>query len=249
MCLIVFYPKIENCNVNYDILERGFERNSHGAGFCFIRDNKIIVRKKFIKYSSFKRSFVRDTRGLTGPVLIHFRLATCGPQNKTNTQPIPIRQGEFVMVHNGVFSSLSLDGSRISDSVRLAKMVGVMNWSLPFNRGQVGLLGALCDTTSKLVFMDNTGKYRIINAKAGSWRHGVWYSNTHSFETVADVKPSFGSLASSWYDDDELPVAKRKPTVYKMPQVMSRPVSTPPYSRGYAFAQPSNYNPWSKRFE
>lgn len=181
MCLIAFIPKIERTEIDYSVLERGFELNSDGAGYAFIKNGKIIVRKKFNTYSKFKRSLKRNIRNVTGPVLIHFRKATCGPKNKINTQPIPIRKGEFVMAHNGVFSSLSFDFSKISDSVRLANLVKQMGWSLPLNRGQVGMLKALCEDTSKLVFMDNQGNYKIINEKVGKWKRNIWYSNDFAF--------------------------------------------------------------------
>ena len=239
MCLIAFIPKIEETQINYDILERGFELNSDGAGYSFIKNGKVVIHKKYNTFSKFKKSFKRSTQGITGPVLIHFRKATCGSKNKTNTQPINIVKNDFVMAHNGVFSSLSFDYSRVSDSVRLAKLITQLGWSLPLNKGQVGMLKALCEESSKLVFMDKSGNYKIINEKLGKWKKGIWYSNTYAFTFTT-------AFSTAMYRDFK---ALSKENRYEDEDISFTPVSSPFYGQtsAQAYKPGTFFDPWNRK--
>ena len=160
------------------ILESGFNNNDNGAGFAYIENGKLKISKAYFKWSNFKRAFYSTVKRVkTGPMLVHFRWATHGSHNRTNTQPLWVQKDKLVMAHNGVFSSLSFDGIDLSDSVILSKIVKGLKWTLPFSRNQNLMLTGLCADRSKLVFLDQTGKYAIINEEAGAWRYGSWYSD------------------------------------------------------------------------
>lgn len=209
MCLIIFTPNIEKAKIWKPVLKRGFERNSHGAGFAYIKDGKVVITKGFFKFKKFFQAYSEVRETATGPFLIHFRLATCGSKRHKNTQPIPVIKNEMVMVHNGVFPALSFDGGEdISDSVYLAQTIKKLGWTIPFTREQEDMLVGLCADYSKLIFLKNTGEYQFINESLGAWKNGVWYSDKGSCliapaPTPKSMMSYYGksSLAKSMYSD------------------------------------------------
>lgn len=178
MCLIVFAPNIETAVIRKSVLKRGFEGNSHGCGFAYVENGQLQLLKAFWTFESFYRAYLNvKNRIQRGPMLIHFRYATRGIHNKRNSQPIFINRN-LVMAHNGTFHDLDFDNCNISDSVRLADNLGKMGMSFPLTRPYREILQALCgEYINKLVFLDNLGRWDIINPNLGSWRKGAWYSD------------------------------------------------------------------------
>lgn len=177
MCLIVFAPNIRNAVIRKPVLQRGFEGNSHGCGIAYIEDGAVKIEKGFFTFEKFFNTYSAIRQRITsGPILIHFRFATCGEHNKTNSQPIAVRD-DLVMAHNGVFSELSFPELNISDSVLLARNLNKMGMPFPISNPYRLILNALCAGYSKLVFFDKNGKWDIICSELGAWRNGVWYSD------------------------------------------------------------------------
>jgi hypothetical protein len=197
MCLIIFSPNIKHAKIRQSVLTRGFARNSDGAGLAYIdASGELAVSKAYMEIEPFLKEYDRIRASVKrGPLLIHFRWGTCGPNNETNTQPLVIHGGRLVMAHNGVFSGLSAVDSDVSDSVRLARLIRRNAWEHPFTKAQADMLVALCNESSKLVFIDNRGKYTIINEKLGAWRAGSWYS---------DKGRVFAKETSFYKGDDEI---------------------------------------------
>lgn len=178
MCLIIFAPKNKRTRISKATLEQAFFKNDDGAGMAYMNNGQLQISKAYTTFDTFYKAYKNiRTLVLNGPLLIHFRWATCGPNNHTNTQPLNINTGSLVMAHNGVFSSLSDKASEVSDSVVLARLIRRMKWTLPLSKAQGEMLQALCDDSSKLVFVNNAGKYAIINEKLGAWHRGSWYSD------------------------------------------------------------------------
>lgn len=197
MCLIIFAPHINRAKIRRAVLERAFLRNSDGAGMAYVKDGELTISKAYMDFDAFFKAYQR-VRSTThrGPLLIHFRWGTCGPNNETNTQPLNIYTGRLVMAHNGIFSGLSMKDSDVSDSVRLARLVRRAGWDYPFAKAQTEMLEALCDDSSKLVFIDNRGRHTIINERLGAWRAGAWYSNRFAFS-------SYSTPAGTWTKTDD----------------------------------------------
>lgn len=179
MCLIVFTPNIRRATIRKSVLERGFTRNSDGAGFAYLANGRVVVSKGYDDFAAFWRAYRPIAAMARGPVLIHFRWSTIGSENLTNTQPSVITPDRLVMAHNGTFDGLKAvaDKHDLSDSVALAQLLGRLNWAFPFTRPQADMLRALCDDSSKLVFMSSTGRHLIINESEGKWSRGAWYSD------------------------------------------------------------------------
>ena len=177
MCLIIFTPNIRRALIRKSVLRRGFEGNPHGCGFSYIENGELKLDKGYFTFEKFFEAYKATRERIrSGPFLIHFRYATCGGHNKTNSQPIYSRN-DLIMAHNGVFGGLSFPESGISDSVLLAQILNKMNMPFPITKPFRLVLEALCDDYSKLVFMSKNGKWDIINSHLGCWRAGCWYSD------------------------------------------------------------------------
>jgi len=176
MCLIIFSPNFNRSTIRKSILEKGFDENSDGAGFAYLENGLIKISQSYFDFDKFYESYKQITVNLSGPILIHFRWATKGSNNNTNTQPLFINE-HLVMAHNGIFEGLSLCSKNLSDSVNLSRIIKRLKWEFPFNNAQKDLLKALCSERSKLVFLNKNGQYNIINEQLGAWRAGCWYSD------------------------------------------------------------------------
>lgn len=180
MCLIIFIPNIETAVIRKTVLRRGFEGNPHGCGFSYLENGKIKLQKGYFTFDGFYKAYSKVREHVkSGPFLIHFRYATRGVHNRTNSQPIFVNKN-LVMAHNGTFDELRIFNENLSDSVTLAKNLRNMGISLPFNRAWRDVLTALCTDKpglNKLVFFDVKGKWEILNPLFGMWREGCWYSD------------------------------------------------------------------------
>lgn len=197
MCLIIFSPDFQKSRIDPEDLQRAFKVNDDGAGMAYIKNGNLITDKPYFKWKHFKKAYDRATENLKGPLLVHFRLSTSGVLNRENAHPFTIQRNKLVMAHNGIFSELSYDKSKISDTVRFVNIIKKLDWKYPYNADQQKLLEIACGGYNKLVFLDNNSDYVIINEDAGVWKGNCWYSNTHSF------KPKQVRFRKQRYDLDE----------------------------------------------
>ena len=188
MCLIIFSPDISKSVIDSDDLHRAFQTNKDGAGMAYIKNGNVITDKAYFKYKHFKKAYDEVVASIKGPLIIHFRLSTSGHLNRENSHPFTVNRNKLVVAHNGIFSELSYEDSKISDTVRFVNMLKNLNWKFPYNGDQQKLLEIACGGFNKLVFLDNNGKYIIINEDAGIWKDNAWYSNTHSFVVVRNER-------------------------------------------------------------
>ncbi len=240
MCLIVFTPNIRRATIRKSVLERGFDKNRDGAGFAYLANGRVVVSKGYDDFAAFWRAYRPIAAMARGPMLIHFRWSTIGSENLTNTQPSVIQPDALVMAHNGTFGGLrdQADKHDLSDSVALARLLGRLNWSFPYSRPQIDLLRALCDDSSKLVFLDSTGRYLLINESEGKWSRGAWYSDggdvlepppkwsskpyTGAYSPPDDDPDDKTMYGDEDYDDFEVSSARRRAKMQRL-KVRQRP--------------------------
>lgn len=177
MCLIILSPNVQKTRIKRTVLERGFDKNGDGAGMAFI-DNGVlkILKTDHVLFNDFYADYQDIRAGLKGPLLIHFRKLTKGSKSEMNTQPLGI-SSDLVMAHNGTIDPLTKTEEDVSDSVQLARLLRRLKWEFPYSRAQVDLLSVACNNKSKLVFLDNKGRFQIVNAALGKWKEGAWYSD------------------------------------------------------------------------
>jgi len=196
--------KLQNC----------WNNNDDGAGMLYIQDGQLQVEKfPNTGGDSFTQFFDRYTAVKTSPsgelpMLLHFRIATHGMSDEY-LHPFLVTE-RLGLIHNGVISGFGTKDK--SDTAEFAQLVGTIpavdinTLDVPFIEDSIfSYLGS----SNKVVFMDNTGDYRIFNEQLGEWIGGNWFSNDSHSRAVR----YYGSTAVTgsskytfdWDDDyDEL---------------------------------------------
>jgi predicted glutamine amidotransferase len=115
--------------------------NDDGAGISYVEDNRIHVRKGFMKLESFL-SFYEKLPDV--PHVIHFRLASVGAVSKQFTHPFRIDrpddlklkyQAELVLFHNGTiknyqhYAKLANVSAKHSDTYCLARYLSNLSYN------------------------------------------------------------------------------------------------------------------------
>ena len=168
--------KLQNC----------WNNNDDGAGMLYIQDGQLQVEKfPNTGGDSFTQFFDRYTAVKTSPsgelpMLLHFRIATHGMSDEY-LHPFLVTE-RLGLIHNGVISGFGTKDK--SDTAEFAQLVGTIpavdinTLDVPFIEDSIfSYLGS----SNKVVFMDNTGDYRIFNEQLGEWIGGNWFSNdSHS---------------------------------------------------------------------
>ena len=173
MCIAIM--KSENKKINKATLKRCYDANPDGAGFMFAENKKLNVQKGYFTFKDFYKEYKPHENK---QVLLHFRIKTHGPIDKTNCHPFLVNSG-LGFIHNGIISGYG--DNKESDTIAfnkaiLKKIVAKHGNNSLFDDPMVELIENVIGY-SKLVFLDRHGNYKIMNEDKGSWHDGVWYSN------------------------------------------------------------------------
>lgn len=129
MCVIVY--KQAGIKMELKVLEDMWDTNSHGAGFAYHKDGKIIVRKGFMEFEDFLKHFEPLT---DYNVTFHMRIATHGAIDRFNCHPFIVTPDQAeavktwidtdkpVFFHNGVLHGCG-DKTKLSDSLDYATSI------------------------------------------------------------------------------------------------------------------------------
>lgn len=125
------------------------------------------------------------------PCVVHFRIATHGETDQTNTHPFQVAE-DLGFVHNGIISRVDCKNDKSkSDTFHFNEKVlkPLYNKDKGFIRNPVitDLIQSYIGM-SKLVFLNKRGESIIVNEEAGKEDEGVWYSNT-SYKPRPAPKP------------------------------------------------------------
>ncbi len=175
MCLAIYKPIDKEIKLSE--LEAGFNANRDGAGFAYVEDGKIHIKKGYFKWDEFLKAYIPHEKK---QMLIHFRLATHGAEDAFNCHPWPCGDGKFAVIHNGILSYPSSaqksDTGHYVDEVLdpvLSQDPNMMD-----NVGFRWLVEESIGVSNKIVILREDGRYRILNEKQGLWHEGSWFSNT-----------------------------------------------------------------------
>lgn len=175
MCIAINSPK--GTTPKKESLEESFISNPHGAGFAFVNDGKIIIKKGFMSFDKFFKAYTNANLQSQNK-LIHFRIKTSGKINYENCHPFMVTD-ELAVIHNGVIPNYG--NNKISDtrefiSMVLAPIIKENGLEVLTNQTFIKSMEDLIGS-SKLVFLDNKGKSYFINETLGHYNCDVWYSN------------------------------------------------------------------------
>ena len=165
--------------------------NDDGAGMLYIDNGKLAAFKQpnhdgfnvagrdFDNFVNEYDRVYKLSKASNKPVLIHFRIATHG-LDPEYLHPFLVSDN-VGLIHNGIIYGY---GTRdVSDTAEFAQELATLPKSmtadvkfLDIDFISNSILDKL-EASNKVVFMDNTGDYRIFNAQLGHWSNGNWFSN------------------------------------------------------------------------
>lgn len=178
MCLAIVQPAGKDIPIGN--LQAGWIANNDGAGYAFVRDGKVHIRKGFMKLKEFLPSYTADRKDCPESVfLVHFRITSMGDRSEANTHPFPIDGG--ALIHNGTLTGTGATyGSGPSDTKLFAERFSKhLSWN--FVTAHRPKWDDAC-RNSKIALLYDDNSYQIINEQDGKWDDGVWYSN-NSYRT------------------------------------------------------------------
>lgn len=112
MCVIIAIPR--NGKVSNEEIESAWRTNSHGAGYMYRKDGKVVYKRGFMD----KKQYIEEVQQLIGKyeIVLHLRISTSDKVNPTQTHPYEL--GDIMNMEgttknpvscmNGVISSTSL---------------------------------------------------------------------------------------------------------------------------------------------
>lgn len=180
MCIAIVAQK--NAVVSDEELAEGWLRNSHGAGFAFVKKGKVVIKKGFMEFAPFLKAYKSAAKKYSGSssFLIHMRIRTSGTTDESNTHPFPIKDG--AMIHNGILFSPYSDPQNRSDTRIVAESLfeKLTQDYVTLARDKLeDILG-----NNKFAMLYNNGEYVILNEDDGHWENGIWFSNSYSCNVV-----------------------------------------------------------------
>lgn len=193
--------------IQKDKLANCWNNNDDGAGILYVADG-VLVSEKFPNESlldsakNFKRFYERyvDINNKYGdlPMLLHFRIATHG---LTPEYLHPFFVSESVgFVHNGIIDGLGTrDKSDTAEFAELLSNIIIPSAATLDNPFIEESIYRFIEGSSKLIFLDNSGDYRIFNEEVGNWVGENWFSNVS--HNSKPVKYDYGFKLGNKYND------------------------------------------------
>ena len=197
MCIIAYKPVGESFPTKKQFRAM-FANNADGCGYMFADGERVQIRKGFMEYEDFKKSFNRDLRGRTDlAVVFHFRIATHGGVNKAMTQPFPLTAktkrlkslstyADFGIAHNGIIP-MTYDARDISDTALFIQKYMTRICQNGLDSVALDIVETCID--SKMAILEPNGKCHILGSK---WtiENGIYYSNESFRATYRKWKPT-----------------------------------------------------------
>ena len=172
MCIAILNP----ANLIKDeSIKNSWDNNDQGAGLLWYdQKSKTLGSYKSYKYKKFLNKYkeLRACKDI-GCIVLHFRIATSGFEKYTNLHPFFVNN-DLGFVHNGIIPGLG--NNKYSDTYEFNEKLKSLDSNFYKNKSLMDIL-SMAINGSKLVFLDSTNTYTIVNEEAGIWEDGNWYSN------------------------------------------------------------------------
>lgn len=178
MCLAVVIT--EGFKLSREHAFNGFQKNRDGAGFAYIEDNKVIIRKGFFEFNAFWDAFNEIQEQNNQAKLVHFRIANCGAVTHANCHPWQLNE-HSALIHNGLFSEFTKESDRISDTgLYVEKVLLPIFKKYKFPLPNEGLTWLIQKGTSgnKVAILCSNGHWAVFSPSGWEKEDGIWFSNT-----------------------------------------------------------------------
>lgn len=191
MCIIV--AKEKGIEIpSKETLKTCFERNSDGAGFMYVKDNKVVIDKGYMDFDTFYKRLQKLDKKLhfkDKALVMHFRIGTHGAKDKATTHPFPVSSDteelkktyvktDLGMVHNGIIPHYDYEDNLSDTQLFIRDVVAVakgLNKNFYKNKATLDMFKRI--TTSKLCFLDTKNNLIYVGDFVKD-ENGVRYSNT-----------------------------------------------------------------------
>lgn len=181
MCLLSFLPP--GVQPDTEALRNGTLVNDDGHGFAIVHDDTILVERGLHADTIIDAFAAARSRYPHGPALFHSRMGTHGDNSLANCHPFAVGGDErTVIAHNGILpaSTQPVPGDPRCDTRIAAEELLPSLGSLRSRRLRLQV-SRWMGRHNKIVVLSVDRRFRqqayILNEQAGSWHHGIWYSN------------------------------------------------------------------------
>ena len=193
MCVIISKEKSARIPT-IEELKNCFERNSDGAGFMYVNNNKVVIDKGYMSYKSFKKHFYKLCKKFDNfknkSLVIHCRIGTAGANNPENCHPYAVVNNaddlhkqyfcsDLGVVHNGIITEYNppITQKDTNDTQEFIKkyLTPLKENYHGFYKNKYILSGIEDITRSKFVFLDNEDNLYYVGDFVE--HDGVKYSN------------------------------------------------------------------------
>ena len=193
VCIAIYKP--EDITINNHVFENSFAWNEDGAGFLVwdSKRNKLICKTGFFTLEDFLHAFKPYQKKRA---VIHFRKVTHGPVNEANCHPFMVND-DLGFVHNGVIRNVKIWDKNFSDTWHFNEAIMkpfIKDYGDIWQHKTFRYLIQKYINKSRLIFMSNTGDYKIYNEAYGIWDSGCWFSNDYYQYDIKD-------LSANWEKD------------------------------------------------
>lgn len=174
MCIAIYKP--ENKVISKVILEQCYQANPDGAGFMYVENKELVMKKGFFTFKDFWEAWQPHE---AKQAAIHFRIKTHGNINEENCHPFMINKG-LGFIHNGIISGFGFgdksDTYHFNEEI-MKPLVNKYGNSILTNEAIKTLIESKIGY-SKFVMIDRHGNHTLFNESKGLWDGGIWYSNS-----------------------------------------------------------------------
>lgn len=199
MCLAIYKPG--GVIVPSDAYRNGFASNSHGAGFSYVEDGKLVTVKGLFTFDDFWRAFQPHENK---QAIVHFRFATSGLRDNDNCHPFEI-SSDTAMIHNGVLSierNVNPDRSDTWHYCELVLRPFAARDPNFFVRPDVVFMGEAAIGHDKFCFLRADGQWAIWNEGRGEWDGDAWFSNTSYADCYVRYDAAPAAYHRKWWVED-----------------------------------------------
>jgi predicted glutamine amidotransferase len=191
-------------------IEQAFKTNKDGLGFAYASDSVIKLHRFKTTKPFFKAYYKAVHANPDANFLVHLRFGTSGRKDDTNCHPFYVNP-KLVFAHNGVIHSIADDPEKKLCDTRMFCELILKEVDKEFlsNEALCELILSYIGIGNKLAFLDNEGKYTIMNESVGHWNEGVWYSNmnykSNTYKTRTYTPPKTSKTphrSSAWYQNN-----------------------------------------------
>lgn len=205
MCLIIANNTTQSIPTEY--IELAAENNADGFGVIGKTTDGDVYIAKSLKMAEALPT-IRQFEKECAEVVAHFRWATHGDVNETNTHPFQLH-GENYLVHNGIVN-VPITNKAFSDTWHLVESMKSTIDKVSFETVQAFFASQTLLGNSKFAMLGEQLPLTIVNRKAGTEKDGIWYSNAENFSrtewiyTTDSYEQIYDAVACGQYELEDL---------------------------------------------